>query len=572
MAHSHQLSENYILSERYRIVKVLGEGGFGITYEGYDGLFNVKVAIKEYYPIGLVNRTVTESTEVTAFTRENDEIFKRGKKSFLKEAKILAMFSSNPNIVSVKDFFEHNNTVYMVMELLEGTDVKGFLKYNGKMSFEDTFALLRPIMEALSQIHAAGLIHRDISPDNIMITKDGTTKLLDFGAAREMSADGEKSLSILLKPGFAPQEQYTKKGQQGPWTDVYALCATMYKIMTLQTPDDAMSRVFDDELENIRKYNPSVSEEECAVILKGMAVKIEDRYQSIGELIKGCKKAVRKKYITYSHDDTYKKNIQNLYANNVFINCSNLEFEISGGILIKYHGRSQDIIIPDNVVCIGAKAFSNMNIKSVRFPQNLKSIMEGAFEYCSSLDIIELPASLEKIDDKAFVGAHINKLYTLSRVPSRFYECEVNELYCDQNNIGLILRAFKYCKFHNVYLPDNSNLDFLFSIISCDIVNTFDFNIYIGNYRFSDVYHTKVIVYADDHYNVSTDKYINTTKKMLYYRVIIEIYRGNFKIREVNKEKITSDILENPSYINFSLNQLVFNLLDIGSQIKIYYR
>ena len=303
MSHSHQLTENSILGGRYRIVKVLGEGGFGITYEGYDTLFNVKVAIKEYYPIGLVNRTVTETTEVTAFTRENEVIFERGKSSFLKEAKTLARFASNPNIVSVKDFFELNNTVYMVMELLEGTDVKGFLKYNGKMSFEDTFTLLRPVMEALSQVHAAGLIHRDISPDNIMITQDGTTKLLDFGAAREMSADGEKSLSILLKPGFAPQEQYTKKGQQGPWTDVYALCATMYKMMTLQTPDDAMSRVFDDELENIRKYNPSVSEEECAVILKGMSVKIEDRYQSIGELIKGCEDILEKKYVSNGQDD-----------------------------------------------------------------------------------------------------------------------------------------------------------------------------------------------------------------------------------------------------------------------------
>ena len=270
MSQVHQLPENSMLSGKYRIVRVLGEGGFGITYEGLDTVLNLKVAIKEYYPLGLVNRTATVSTEVTAFSRENQTLFSKGKQNFLKEARTLAKFATDPSIVTVRDFFELNNTAYIVMDFLDGTDIKEFLKYNGKMSFEDTYSMLRPVMVALGKIHSEGLIHRDISPDNIMITNDGSIKLLDFGAAREISREGEKSLSVMLKPGYAPEEQYRTKGSQGPWTDIYALCATMYKMITGETPDDAMNRIFEDELENIREYNPQVSEAANAVIMKGM--------------------------------------------------------------------------------------------------------------------------------------------------------------------------------------------------------------------------------------------------------------------------------------------------------------
>ncbi|WP_195451409.1 leucine-rich repeat domain-containing protein [Anaeromassilibacillus sp. 1001302B_160321_C8] len=284
----HHLQPGTILGGKYVVGAVLGEGGFGITYIGREINLDIKVAIKEYFPSGVVNRNNTSSTEISAHVGDAQAFFEKGKSSFLGEARTLAKFSNEASIVSVRDFFSENNTAYIVMEYLEGIDLKDYIKQHGKMSFEQTVAMLTPVMRALSKIHAQGLIHRDISPANIMILNDGTVKLLDFGAAREVGGADEKSLSILLKPGFAPEEQYRTKGHQGPWTDVYALSATMYKMMTGLTPIDAMNRVFSDDLRRITELNPGVTPEQEAIILKGMAVQQENRYQTIDELCADC--------------------------------------------------------------------------------------------------------------------------------------------------------------------------------------------------------------------------------------------------------------------------------------------
>lgn len=249
---------------------------------------DIKIAVKEYYPSGTVNRNHTYSSEITAITENAENQFKKGKNSFLEEARILAKFNDEPSIVSVRDFFSENNTAYIVMEYLEGTTVEDYLKHYGNFSFSQTVAMLSPVMSGLSKIHKTGLIHRDISPANIMILKNNAVKLLDFGAARETDSSNKKSLSIMLKPGFAPEEQYRTKGNQGPWTDVYALSATMYKMLTGVTPTDAMNRLFSDDIEKISVYNPMVTEGQENAIMKGMAVNQSDRYQTIEELENGC--------------------------------------------------------------------------------------------------------------------------------------------------------------------------------------------------------------------------------------------------------------------------------------------
>lgn len=284
---AHHLLPGTILAKKFYVGKALGEGGFGITYIGRDINLDMKIAIKEYYPNGYVNRSNTVSPQVNdSVTEGRKDFFEKGRERFLREARILARFSGEAGVVDVRDFFEENNTAYIIMEYLEGQDLKNYLNQNGTLTPDQTVRLLMPVMHSLKKIHEQGLIHRDISPDNIMLVGD-KVKLLDFGAARSVSAAANKSLSVMLKPGYAPEEQYRSKGSQGPWTDVYALCATMYKCITGVTPDDATQRVFSDEVKTPSALGISISPEIEKAIMRGMSVQQKDRYQNIDDLIRG---------------------------------------------------------------------------------------------------------------------------------------------------------------------------------------------------------------------------------------------------------------------------------------------
>ena len=277
----HCLRKGTRLIGRYTIEGVLGQGGFGITYLGIDELHEKKVAIKEFFPQGIVTRNIEYQDTVTVtFVGEKDN-YEKGKERFLKEARTMAKFSKDEGIVKALDFFEINNTAYIVMEYLEGITLKQYLRENQRIAPEDLIELLVPLIESLDEIHSQGMIHRDISPDNIMVLPDGRIKLMDFGAARDYTEFGEKSLSIVLKPGYAPPEQYQTHGIQGPWTDIYALCATMYKCITGENPPDAIERVMDDSLKKISEFGITIPPQEEAAIIKGMSVSAKDRYQDI---------------------------------------------------------------------------------------------------------------------------------------------------------------------------------------------------------------------------------------------------------------------------------------------------
>ena len=268
---------------RYTVEGVLGQGGFGITYLGMDELHKKKVAIKEFFPQGIVTRNIEYEDTVTVTLVGEKENYDKGKERFLKEAQTMAMFSKDKGIVKALDFFEINNTAYIVMEYLEGVTLKQYLRENKRIVAEDLVELLVPLIEALDEIHSQGLIHRDISPDNIMVLPDGRIKLMDFGAARDYTEFGEKSLSIVLKPGYAPPEQYQTHGVQGPWTDIYALCATMYKCITGENPPDAIDRLVDDHLKKISAFRIPVLPQIEEAIIKGMSVAAKDRYQNVGD-------------------------------------------------------------------------------------------------------------------------------------------------------------------------------------------------------------------------------------------------------------------------------------------------
>ena len=277
----HCLRKGTRLIGRYTIEGVLGQGGFGITYLGMDELHEKPVAIKEFFPQGIVTRNIEYQDTVTVtFVGEKDN-YEKGKERFLKEARTMAKFSKDEGIVKALDFFEINNTAYIVMEYLEGITLKQYLRENQRIAPEDLIELLVPLIESLDEIHSQGMIHRDISPDNIMVLPDGRIKLMDFGAARDYTEFGEKSLSIVLKPGYAPPEQYQTHGVQGPWTDIYALCATMYKCITGENPPDAIERVMDDSLKKISEFGIVIPTQEEAAIIKGMSVSAQDRYQNI---------------------------------------------------------------------------------------------------------------------------------------------------------------------------------------------------------------------------------------------------------------------------------------------------
>ena len=336
---------NTILAGKYLVGKGLGEGGFGITYMGYDLNMKTRIAIKEYFPVELVSRDTTRLTSpdgrfvsgggsdrVISLSGEKSKTYQQGLKKYVDEARNVSQFADIPGIVSVKDFFYENNTAYIVMEYIEGISLKEYLKQKGgKLSEEESLAILCPVLEALEKVHAEGIVHRDISPDNIMLTfaekgKAGTgqsgvsavyenisaVKLIDFGAARMTTKNDQKSLTIILKHGYAPEEQYRSHGEQGPWTDVYALCAVLYRMLTGKVPEPAMDRLFSDGLKRPEELGVKVTPAVSEAIMRGLAVKKEDRIQSVRELmdalyagkklkrIKGTKRLSRPAFLAVS--------------------------------------------------------------------------------------------------------------------------------------------------------------------------------------------------------------------------------------------------------------------------------
>lgn len=277
------LSQGTLLQERYRIEKVLGQGGFGITYLAEDLTLMVPVAIKEYLPLQVATRRAGQ-IRITVYAGESRERFAYGLQRFLEEARALARFAHHANIVSVKDYFEANGTAYMVMEYVEGITFRQFLEQQGgRISLAQAQDIIFPIMGALQEVHEAGLLHRDISPDNIYLTRSGPVKLLDFGAARYWVGEQSQSLSIILKSGYAPEEQYRPSGRQGAWTDVYAVAATLYRALTGVRPPDALDRKEGDTLVLPSRLGVALGSEEEAAILKGLAVLAVQRFQSMGE-------------------------------------------------------------------------------------------------------------------------------------------------------------------------------------------------------------------------------------------------------------------------------------------------
>lgn len=280
---SHHLPPGSLLQDRYQLGRALGEGGFGITYLGWDTVLKRKVAVKEYFPTFLVSREVSLTLDVTCHTSGNQPTYEKGREQFLREAKTMAKLDSIPEIVQVLDHFPEHNTAYIVMEFLEGRTLKEVVAQSGPIPADTMLALLEPVLRAMEAMHQAGVIHRDISPDNLMELKDGTVKLMDFGCARDFQSGLTET--ITLKHGFAPREQYSGR-DQGPWTDVYALCATVYYCLTGKVPPRATLRGEEEQDPMIppRQLGADLIEEQERALLRGLSPKVENRWHSAAEL------------------------------------------------------------------------------------------------------------------------------------------------------------------------------------------------------------------------------------------------------------------------------------------------
>lgn len=284
---SHYLPLGTLLKNGdYMVGRVLGEGGFGITYIGFDQNLLSRVAIKEYYPSGFAGRDVTEGNfTLRVYGGDYADDYYKGLEAFLEEARILAKFAGMDGIVNVRSLFQENGTAYIVMEYVDGISVKEYVHKHGKIEPKLVLEMMEQPIRALQAVHEEHLVHRDVSADNFMLDKEGKITLIDFGAARYSNVIDEKTRTTICKQGFSALEQYSREGKQGPWTDVYSICATMYYMLTGIVPKNSTERIVDDAVVPLEQMSDiEMSIEKKRSIMTGMAVKSSDRFQNMSVL------------------------------------------------------------------------------------------------------------------------------------------------------------------------------------------------------------------------------------------------------------------------------------------------
>lgn len=289
MEKENWLLEETLLHEKYQIKKVLGQGGFGITYLAYDQTLQQNVAIKEYFPVKIVRRLGNtlrkgqgeyelSATAMVYPQNGQEEKYLNGMQNFLEEAQVLFGKFDVEGLAAVKDYFEENGTAYIVMEYLSGPTLQEYEKeHKGKISEKQAEILLEPVINALAYIHSIGIVHCDISPDNLIFNKEGQLKLIDFGAAKNKKKEKEEQY---CKGGYTAPEQYLEKEFVGPWSDVYSLCAVWYEMLTGIKVPPAVERLQKDRLKNMTMAS-EVSEQTNNILKKGLSLEIQKRYFSV---------------------------------------------------------------------------------------------------------------------------------------------------------------------------------------------------------------------------------------------------------------------------------------------------
>lgn len=288
-APNYVLPYGTILDGRYLVGNMLGRGGFGITYIGFDLMLQRKVAIKEYYPSGQVSRITTISTDLQWLDSEQpDQLREKGIRSCLREARKMAKIGDIPEVVRVLECFQENDTAYIVMDYVDGKTLMSVLREQGPMTWDQAKGIFLPAISAMEEVHQAGMVHRDISPDNLMLTKKGV-RILDLGAAKDLGINNGASSELVVKGGFSPLEQYAHQGGSGPWTDVYAMAATMYHCLTGVIPPAAVDRSQEDTMDWALLKARGVPNYVITALQNAMKLTVRERTQSMAELLRQCR-------------------------------------------------------------------------------------------------------------------------------------------------------------------------------------------------------------------------------------------------------------------------------------------
>lgn len=278
------LPKGYVLAKKYRIEDVIEEGGMGVVYLAYDTMLQIMVSIKEYFPRRYAMRIQGESN-IIPYQGNSTELYRQGLDKFVNEARILARFENIDCIVMVKEFFFANETAYFVMEHVSGENVKQWVEREGRMEPQRVLKIMRPILYAVNELHKEGLIHRDISPDNIILTEDDKGVLIDFGAARFSETQENRAMTVFFKRGYSAEEQYIEQAEKGAYTDVYSACATMYFMLTAIPPKESVRRLIRDTVVPLTKFQDiPLYEFQKRCIMKGMSVDVKKRYSTMEQL------------------------------------------------------------------------------------------------------------------------------------------------------------------------------------------------------------------------------------------------------------------------------------------------
>lgn len=281
------LPKGAVLQERYEIRQKIGEGGFGLAYRGRDIQLGIPVAIKEYFPSGIAKRDIRNGASYDIFVQKGkEETFECGLQQFAEEMRHLVSYGNQLGIASIRDYFTANHTAYIVMDYVKGITMKEYCMQYGPMEAKQVLWVMKSVMEILQGMHKKGMLHRDVSPDNIIIDTANHVKLVDFGSVKLLEDGAMAETVVMIKRGFAPIEQYYSKRQQGPWTDVYGVCASMYYMMTGHIPPDVLDRLQGSTIKNLEEWGVQhIPERAKHAIMKGLSVSEGERYLSMADLM-----------------------------------------------------------------------------------------------------------------------------------------------------------------------------------------------------------------------------------------------------------------------------------------------